>query len=176
MKLTQSRLKELVHYNAYTGEFINRVNRGGLNRGEVTGTIAKESGYVLLGIDRKTYRAHRLAVLWMKGYMPEGEVDHENRIRHDNRWKNLREASRLCQTRNTPNFTTNTSGVKGVTFFKRDSIWISQLSLDNKNRHLGRSTDFVEAVATRLAGEQCLDWEKSDSNSPAYEYVKTNIQ
>lgn len=32
------------------------------------------------------------------------------------------------------------------------------------------------AVCARLAGEQCLDWEGCDSNSPAYKYVKENIQ
>jgi len=31
------------------------------------------------------------------------------------------------------------------------------------------------AVCARLAAEQCLDWERCDSNSPAYQYVQNNI-
>jgi hypothetical protein len=32
--------------------------------------------------------------------------------------------------------------------------------------------DFDEAVCTRLAGEQCLNYDSCDTNSTAYQYVQ----
>jgi hypothetical protein len=50
-------------------------------------------GYVQIKISGKLYHAHRLAWLYVYGYMPEKEIDHINRIRDDNRIANLREAT-----------------------------------------------------------------------------------
>lgn len=36
--------------------------------------------------------------------------------------------------------------------------------------------DFTEAVAHRLAAEQCLDWDGCDSTSPAYLYMKEYLK
>ncbi len=90
--LTQAELKAVLHYDPETGIF----TRYGHNKcGSKT-----YQGYIGIGIKRKTYYAHRLAWLYMTGVWPSKEIDHKNRIRDDNRWVNLREATRSMQSRN----------------------------------------------------------------------------
>lgn len=52
----------------------------------------------------------------------------------------------------------------------------AQIAVNGKVKCLGTYTDFDEAVCTRLAAEQCLDWSGCDSNSPAYIYVQTLLK
>jgi hypothetical protein len=99
--LSQERLKYLLHYDPETGIFTHRVTRSGVVAGSRAGTIGA-SGYIGLRIDGERHSAHRLAFLWMTGQFPANEVDHINRVRHDNRWINLRPATRQENCRNFP--------------------------------------------------------------------------
>jgi hypothetical protein len=175
-KLTQKRLKELLHYNPETGIFIWKINRQGNKvKGNEAGWIDKD-GYKIIRIDYKNYRTHRLAWFYKKGYFPENEIDHINRIKTDNRWKNLREISRQCNSRNSGNYITNTSGIKGVYWDTNHDKWIAQLWLNNKLKRLGGYKNFDNAVCARLAAEQCLNWGGCDNNSPAYNYVQKMLK
>lgn len=51
-------------------------------------------GYKTIRLDKRSYKLHRLAWFMMTGAWPEGDVDHINGIRHDNRFANLRAVSR----------------------------------------------------------------------------------
>lgn len=66
---------------------------------EVKPTLSKD-GYVQIRWMGKVVEAHRLAYLFMTGEFPKKTVDHKNRVRHDNRWKNLREADMKEQAKN----------------------------------------------------------------------------
>ena len=176
MKLTQKRLKELLHYDPESGVFTRLVSRPHAPKGSVAGTLSKQNGYVWIRINYKLCTAGRLAFLYMKGYTPEGEVDHEDRVRSNNKWSNLREASFTCQARNKGVFSTNTSGVTGV--YKHTTqvgTYVAEIHLNNKKIHLGASKDFTEAVAHRLAGEQRLDWPNCRSTSPAYQHMQRHV-
>lgn len=127
-------------------------------------------------IDYKNYSAHRLAWLYIHGYLPENQIDHINRQKIDNRICNLREVSSQCNTRNTGNRIDNKSGVKGICFDESRGNWIVYIEVNQKRTYLGRINDFDESVCLRLCAEQCLGWSGCDSNSPAYQYVKKNIQ
>jgi len=96
-------------------------------------------------------------------------------IKYHNWWDNLREATQQCNQRNVGTRSDNTSGVKGVTWHKRDKQWVAQICVNKKNKSIGYYADFDDAVCARLAAEQCVDWAGCDSSSPAYQYV-TNIQ
>ena len=50
-----------------------------------------KEGYLTARYKKKVYFQHRLAFLFMTGEDPaDMQVDHINRVKHDNRWQNLR--------------------------------------------------------------------------------------
>lgn len=71
--------------------------------------------------------------------VPEGFViDHKNGDTLDNRKSNLRACKQSENAKNqTKKRSDNTSGYKGVTWWKRDGNWKAQLYVDGKNINLG---------------------------------------
>ena len=91
-KLTQKLLKTLLHYDPETGVFRWNLTRRGVCRGQVAGSV-HSTGYRCISLQRRSYRAGRLAFFYMKGRWPDPQIDHINRIRDDDRWSNLREVT-----------------------------------------------------------------------------------
>lgn len=173
--LTYEELHRQFTYDPLTGLFIrNTTTAPNACKGEIAGT--KKDGYIQISINHTSYYAHRLAWFYYYGYMPEGLIDHRDRIRHHNWILNLRESSNQCNIRNTGNRSDNTSGIKGVFWDTQKNKWASVICINQKRKHLGFYEDFDDAVCARLAGEQCVNWASCDSTSPAYLYVKENIQ
>jgi hypothetical protein len=109
--LTASELKTVLHYDPETGEFIWLVTNGRKRR--EAGSIDPD-GYRRITVNGRAYQASRLAWLYMTGDWPRETVDHKNRIPLDNRWENLREATRQEQTFNRKVRSESASGFKGV--------------------------------------------------------------
>ena len=174
-KLSQERLRELLDYDSKTGSFVWKISmKNNVVKGNIAGAINK-LGYRLISIDRKTYRANRLAWFYEYGYFPENGIDHRDRIKHHNWISNLREASAQCNARNTGNKKNNTSGVKGVCWHKEKVKWDARIKINGKNKHLGYYKNLYNAACARLSAEQCVGWEGCDSYSPAFQYVQKNI-
>lgn len=167
-KLTQSRLKELLHYDPEIGNFTWREGN------QVAGYINKHIGYRLIGIDGKYYNASRLAWLYMEGYFPENDVDHKNRIRHDNRWENLLHASHQCNMRNCKKRITNKSGITGVSWLKRDQKWRAGITIFYKSLNLGHFTSKFDAAHARWEAEVKYDFPSCNTTSTAYQYLKNH--
>jgi AP2 domain. len=144
--ITQDRLRELFDYDPLTGLFTTRVSRGSMRAGKVSGSI-NSCGYVTFLIDGRRYKAHRLAFLWMTGAFPDGEVDHINHVRSDNRWLNLRAATVSQNRANQAMRGDNTSGVKGVCFDKAHQRYMAYIKVNGRFKNLGRFTDINDAAA-----------------------------
>jgi len=171
-RLTQERLKELLHYDPDNGLFTwNKRMGGSAKKGKVAGT-AHSGGYIQIRIDKKIYLAHRLAFLYIEGYMPENEVDHVNRIKDDNRWCNLRHVSRSCNARNTSICGNNKSGVTGVSQWKAGNKWRAIITVLGINKHLGIFKSFEEAVMARWKAEIENNYSDCCTYSTAYNYLK----
>lgn len=171
--LTQERVRDLFDYR--DGKlFWKTTVSPQARRGCEAGSVGKD-GYRRVEISRERYFTHRLVWLWHYGYLPENDIDHINRIKLENYVENLREVGRVCNARNRGNPTDNTSGVKGVGWFKCHSKWRAQIAVCGRVIHLGIYRDFLEAVCVRLAAEQALDWNFCDSCSPAFQYVRKHI-
>ena len=108
-------------------------------------------GYRIIGFRHegklKRLKAHRLAWLIVHGKPPDGEIDHINRNRADNRISNLRDVHRHINQRNASRRVDNTSGVTGVAWDKNSGKWLAQASIDGRPRYIGRFTCIHEASA-----------------------------
>lgn len=150
--ISQARLKEVLSYDPLTGQFVWRVRLAPRGPVGAPAGVKNAGGYIVIRIDRVLYRAARLAFIYMTGACPD-VVDHENRIRHDDRWVNLREATSSQNGQNTSTRTDNTSGHKGVTWDKSRGKWMAMITVDKRAINLGRFVALDEAVAARRAAE-----------------------
>jgi len=172
---TQQELKELFDYDPKTGIVTRKVRRGNRTKvGEVVGS-KDGAGYLNVWFNGHHYQLQRIIWCMVHGYFPEHGIDHENRVKYDNKLSNLRELTQSCNMHNTKIRINNVSGVTGVCFDNTRKKWLVQLKRESC-KFLYRCEDFKEAVCIRLALEQCLELSKVNSESSAFEFVKNNIQ
>jgi len=113
--MNQQALKRLVSYDPETGVFAWETAKGGKAIGSPAGSLS-EHGYIRLGLDGRRYMAHRMAWLYMTGCEPDGEIDHIDGDRSNNKWSNLRVATRRQQTHNA--VWPNQLGMRGIREYK----------------------------------------------------------
>ena len=150
-KLTQNHLKSVLEYNHLTGIFKWKQRLSPIIKiGEAAGTIDCH-GYIRIQLNKKKYKAHRLAFLYMNGFFPENEVDHINRIKTDNRWENLRNATRHENANNQENIKKSDNG---VSWCSKSQKWRAQRKgRSNENRNLGYYKTHLAASYARHANE-----------------------
>lgn len=134
--VSPERVKERLIYDPDTGEFVWRTSIGGRGKaGNVAGNFRKSDGYMQVWLEGRLYLSHVLAWAYMTGEWPEGEVDHENLNRSDNRWGNLRSASHSQNQANSTLYKNNTSGFRGVC--RKGGKWVATIRKDGKGKYLG---------------------------------------
>lgn len=152
--LSAQRAREALEYDPETGVFKWKIKTAqNVVVGRVAGGVCKWWGYRLIRVDKVSYRAHRIAWLYMTGEWPADEVDHINGHRADNRWCNLRAATVKQNRENRAAVANNTSGLRGVSWVVSRKKWLAQIKTHGKNRNLGRFDSMAEAVAARRAAE-----------------------
>ncbi|MDI4633332.1 HNH endonuclease [Pelomonas sp. V22] len=136
-KLTAERLRELLTYDPETGLFIRRVNRPGKwgKAGTVAGHI-NAHGYRVIWIGAN-HMAHRLAWLYVHGAWPDGQLDHINQDKTDNRLENLRLVTHAENMQNRPHQRNNSTGLKGVLPRTKYGGWPALICANNKQIWLG---------------------------------------
>ena len=175
--ITQKKLKKLLDYNPETGVFRWLVSKKyNIKIGDIAGSINKISGYRYIGINGKTYRASRLAWLFMKGYWPEHVIDHRDRIQDNNVWDNLRHVSQMCNVKNSKTPSNNTSGVVGVSWYKNRDKWIAFITTSKKQIKLGYYTNLIDAVRARWEAEKKYGWPNCNTTSSAFEFLQKEQQ
>lgn len=146
--MNQDYLKSLLHYNPNTGIFTWKKRELSSFANERAGKIwntrffgneagSIRDGYIVIIINGKCERAHRLAYLYMEGYWPEDEIDHRDLNRSNNKWNNLRSATKKENSRNKSKRKDNTSGYKGVSWHTKNKKWRARIFLNNKEKTLG---------------------------------------
>ena len=83
--LNIDKVKNILSYDKDTGDFIWKLFRGNTaKKGSIAGSVDSR-GYLQINISGRLYLAHRLAWLYEYGVVPNGEIDHINHNRIDNR-------------------------------------------------------------------------------------------
>lgn len=145
--LTQNRLLELLSYDTGSGVFKWRASKFKALKDAPAGCIAS-NGYRVIRIDGKNYRAARLAWLYVHGVTPALIVDHQNRIRTDDRLSNLRLATPKQNSSNRSPQRNNTSGFTGVCESNPPSgRWAARIRDNGKLIYLGCFATKEEAAA-----------------------------
>ncbi len=153
MAVTQNRLKEILHYNSTTGVFVwlkQKAHRN--NAGDIAGSVGK-AGYRHIGIDGVSYRAHRLAWLYVYGFIPS-QLDHKNGIRDNNFISNLKEKAQAENMKNLALIKRGTkSMVKGVNPHPQSGKWRASIHLNGKRISLGLHHTKEDAISVRRNAE-----------------------
>ena len=160
--LTAEELRKILFYNPATGFFVwrQRPPQKGFRNSYVGSRAGQSQGrYRAISINGRFYKEHRLAWLYVNGEWSTLDVDHINGDSFDNRISNLRPATKSQNIANRRLNKSSKTGLKGVSFFKRDKVYIAQIMKDGKSIYLGRHKTAEEAhlayceAATRLFGE-----------------------
>lgn len=143
IKLNHRILNDL--YTLVSNEDFNELNRYKWHLGS--------QGYVRTQISRGRFAyMHKLV-----NKTPETfDTDHINRDKLDNRRENLRTATRSLNTRNSPLRIDNTSGHKGIDFYKRIKKWRVRVGA----KGLGYFANLEEAITAREIAERKMGWIK----------------
>ena len=150
--ITQERLKELFYYNKTIGLFVRLKDVGKkVKRGDLAGTL--KDGYIKMFIDGRSYYAHRLIWLYVKGELPKEQIDHINGNKSDNTFNNLRAVSHSENAKNQPIRGNNTSGFIGIYWSKQKSKWHSRIYIKGKCKNLGLFDNLSDAVLARINAE-----------------------
>lgn len=140
-KITAEELREILHYDPETGIFVWRA-RENVRGPKVIKLVGQRAGapnsesYINIKITGRSYKAHRLAWLYITGKWPKQHLDHINRDRADNRFSNLREATEQQNSCNRAKSQNSKSGFKGVSLF-RNGKWQAQIGVKRKKIFLG---------------------------------------
>tara|TARA_R110001632_G_scaffold176038_1_gene295733 strand:- start:67 stop:618 length:552 start_codon:yes stop_codon:yes gene_type:complete len=155
------RAKEILNYNPETGIFTWEEYRSNTaKKGSVAGS-SHNGGYMKITITIKGRQrkllAHRLAWFIYCGELPN-IIDHLDRDPLNNKITNLRLCTQQQNQFNTSKRVDNTSGFKGVDWYKRDKKWRARIKQNGKRITLGcfdcpkKASEVYENKAKELFG------------------------
>lgn len=136
--ITQEKLKEILDYDSATGVFTWKKN------GKIAGSRNKKK-YVLIMHADISYRAHRLAWLYVYGDPIPDILDHIDGNRENNAIDNLRACTHSENNANRKLSDKSISGLKGVSYDGKK--WAAFIKKDGKSKHLGSYSTKEEAYS-----------------------------
>lgn len=132
----QNKLRKELRYDAETGEFFRAIDGRVKKAGEMVGHLNKAIGYKTVNWNGGNQYAHRLAWLYVYGYLPK-EVDHINGVRSDNRLCNLREATHKQNFENLSSKPRGRNSLIGASYREITNRWSAQIQVEGRKKHLG---------------------------------------
>lgn len=149
-------LKNVLDYDPLSGEFTWKARMGKRGvPGKRAGTV-DFNGYVVVTINRKRHKAHRLAWLYMYGKWPDVAIDHINGVKADNRASNLRQADWAQNQHNRTLQRNNKTGYMGVSWSSATGKWHAGIRVGGKSRNLGAFDSPERAHEAYLAAKATL--------------------
>jgi hypothetical protein len=159
-KITIEELRARVEYDASSGKFTwlhcdaCRPCWNSRFAGKQALCAPHSNGYLFGAIANQKLFAHRAAWALHHGHWPDGEIDHINHNKTDNRIANLRVVQRTQNAMNLSKSRRNLSGVTGVFKHTQTGRWQAQIRIERRSMHLGSFESFDDAVAARRKAEE----------------------
>ena len=150
------RLKHCLSYDVCTGLFtwVNPASRS-VKPGQIAGRVSN-NGYRRIMLDGVRYSAHHLAWLWVTGEVPtQPEIDHRNGKRDDNRFSNLRQATKAQNQQNVVARKHNKTGFLGVSLHASKK-WVAQIRVNGVKKYLGLFDTPEDAHVAYLSAKKLL--------------------
>lgn len=119
--------------------------------GKAAGSVSKATLQVQVRLNDVLYLAHRLIWLMQTGTWPAEEIDHRNGNDSDNRWENLREATRNENIWNRTMHKGTKSGFLGVRYRPHHGKWEARIAIGGKVVWHAYASTAQEASAMRRA-------------------------
>jgi HNH endonuclease/AP2 domain len=158
-KITFDQLRALVSYDPETGHFTWKPR--GIAKwdpkyaGKRAGHLNTTWGYWYITLKRVgSFRANRLAWFYMTGSWPGETVDHRDGNPLNDRFENLRMATRSQNQHNRLQQKNNKSGTMGINWRESKQRWRAYLSVMGKQTHVGYFRTKEEAIEARQAAAQ----------------------
>lgn len=171
--LNQKKLKELLHYDPFTGVFtwLKRpiemfshckypngackswnTNHSGQKAGskDKNGNIFYNKICITLNKREKIYKAHRLVFLYLDGRFPAEQVDHIDGNGLNNKFDNLRIVSCQENRKNCSIQSNNMSGYTGVSLDKKSQKYLAYIYVDGKRIRGGLFINIEDAISRRI--------------------------
>ena len=148
MSITQAKLKEYLNYNPITGNLAWRKRPSkNIHLHTRAGTLDK-NGYRYISLLGKRYPEHRLIWCLVHGQFPDGDIDHINQIRDDNRLENLRVVSKAENARNRTRKNSRLDEV-GIWWCRTRKRYVAEITKNGKKVYQKSFTDIDEAIKQR---------------------------
>ena len=147
-----------INLEAFRLEFHYDINTGFFHRfgsSEPSGRLTTK-GYRQVCVQGRRHMAHRLAWLYVYGEWPQGQLDHRNQLKDDNRIINLRVSDNRANQENVERWSHNRSGRRGVSLLKDGKRFKADIKVNGRTKHLGVFSNIVDAVAARMRAEREL--------------------
>jgi hypothetical protein len=119
------------------------------NKWRESNGVKRNTGYYRIQINYKHYLKHRVigfAFLGLDIDNPNQQIDHIDRVRHNNNVSNLRIVTSQQNKFNV--------GAKGYTWDKATNKWLAHIKINNKCIHLGRFATEDEARKAYLLAKE----------------------
>lgn len=155
--ITPEDLRKLLRYDPETGKLHSR------RTGREVFTNTHHSGYKKGAVKSNTYTAHRVCMAIYLGAWPDGEVDHINGDRADNRLANLRVVTKSQNQRNAKKRKDNTAGHVGLTL-RPNGKWQAYISHSGKRQHIGTFSSKSDAINARIKQQNLHSYTERHGN------------
>lgn len=155
--LTYEKIHELLKYLP-NGELLRKVSTSPRAiEGMIVGCVGTR-GYKYFSIDGKKYYNHRIVWFLHNKKMPK-YLDHIDGNRLNNKIDNLRECNLTQNACNSLKRKDNTSGYKGVNWFKPQNKWRARINMYGKEYHFGYFDSIEKAIDVVTNGRKKIHQE-----------------
>ena len=165
--LTADEARKLFRYEESTGKLYWRKRKLAVSHydkqfntryaGKQAGYTNKRTGYTIVVVSPKTYRGDKLVWLMKTGKWPEGNLVHKNKVRHDDRFENLKVGSN------------NRAGVQGITWHKQAKKWIATAKIEGETVYLGLFESLDDAIRAQRKARKGAEKAKRKAEQDALE-------